>query len=139
MPSLGAVPMAMSGTFFTSTPSGHGVSSLAGVIHWCGVPSLIHGVVPPWRCKVARLSLKQFLFLGASVQTGLRTPSMTVPWSTGAGAAIGPMPEPMMLLSTGKKRSPSAPVGSRLRKTMRTGLSLVAAIVGPSHCGGVTP
>ena len=34
----------MSGTFWTLTPCGQGVSSPAGVIHWCGVPSLIQHV-----------------------------------------------------------------------------------------------
>ena len=135
---MGTLYGVMSGTSCTATPCGHAVVSLAGVIHWCGVPSLIHGVVPPWRWRVARLSLKQLVDLGDSLQTGLRTPSMTVPASTGSGSAMGPMPEPMRVLSTGRKRSPSAPVGRRLRKTTRTGLFLVAASVGPSHCGGVT-
>ena len=49
--------------------------------------------------------------------------------------SIGPMPEPIMLLSVGRKRSPSTPVGSRLRKTMRTGLSFVAPMNGPRYCG----
>ena len=129
----------MSGTSRTLTPCGHVVFSPAGVIHWCGVPSLIHGVVPPCRCSVARFCLKQLMFWGVSVQSGLRTVSITVPLSTGAGAVIeGPSPEPIRVLSTGRKRSPAEPVGSRLWKTMRTGLSLVAAMVGPSHCGGVT-
>ena len=64
---------------------------------------------------------------------------MTVPSSTGSGIAIGPMPEPISVLSSGRNRSPSAPVGSRLWKTIRTGLSLVAAMIGPRYCGGVTP
>ena len=74
------------------------------------------------------------------MQSGLRTVSSTEPLLTGAGAVIeGPSPEPMSVVSTGRKRSPLEPVGRRLRKTTRTGLSLVAASVGPSHCGGVTP
>ena len=44
----------MSGTFSTLTPCGYDVVSPAGVIHWCGVPSLIQGVTPPWRWMVAR-------------------------------------------------------------------------------------
>ena len=38
------------------TPCGQLVPSPAGVIHWCGVPSEIHGVMPPCRCSVARFS-----------------------------------------------------------------------------------
>ncbi len=39
---------------------GIGVRPLAaGVIHWCGVPSLIQGEMPPCRCRVARFSVKQ--------------------------------------------------------------------------------
>ena len=49
--------------------------SPAGVIHWCGVPSLIHGVMPPCRCRVARFSVKQSVGLGVSPHIGLRTPS----------------------------------------------------------------
>ena len=37
----------MSGTFWTLTPRGYGVVSFAGVIHWCGVPSLIQTVLLP--------------------------------------------------------------------------------------------
>ena len=44
-----------------------------------------------------------------------------------------------MELSVGRNRSPSALVGSRLRNTIRTGRSFVAAMMGPSHCGDVTP
>ncbi len=44
----------MSGTFWTLTPLGYWVISFAGVVHWWGVPSLIHGVSPPCRCRVAR-------------------------------------------------------------------------------------
>ena len=55
------------------------------------------------------------------------------------GGPWGPCRSPSACCRSGRKRSPSAPVGSRLRKTMRTGLFLVATIVGPSHCGGVTP
>ena len=43
-------------TLLTLTPCGYAVFSPEGVIHWCGVPSLIHGVMPPWRCNVARFS-----------------------------------------------------------------------------------
>ena len=49
----------MSGTLETLTPSGYAVVSPAGVIHWCVVPSLIHGVTPPWRWSVARFCVKQ--------------------------------------------------------------------------------
>src|ERR1700746_2568841 len=42
----------MSGTGCVLTPF-RGVSS-SGVVHWCGVPSLIHGVAPPCKCSVAR-------------------------------------------------------------------------------------
>ena len=127
----------MSGTSRTLTPCGQSVFSPAGVIHWCGVPSLIHGVMPPCRCRVARLSLKQPVL--PSVHAGLRTSSVTVASFFGAGIVMGPMPEPMPVLSTGRNRSPSAPLGSRLRNTTRTGRSLVAAIIGPIHCGAVTP
>ncbi len=129
----------MSGTSLTLTPCGHAVSSSAGVIHWCGVPSEIHGVMPPCRWSVARFCLKQSGSWGLSVQVGLRTSSRTVPLLTGGVMATGPSPEPMRVVSTGRKRLPSTPVGSRLWKVMRTGLFLVAAMVGPSHCGGVTP
>ena len=54
----------MSGTFSTLTPCGQLVVSFSGVIHWCGVPSLIHGVTPPCRCTEARLSAKQPSGLG---------------------------------------------------------------------------
>ena len=71
--------------------------------------------MPPCRCSVARLSLKQLsASSGTRVHIGLRTSSMTVPSSTGSVMAIGPMPEPMIVESTGRNRSPSAPVGSRL-------------------------
>ncbi len=73
------------------------------------------------------------------MQGGLRTWSVTVESLPGAGIAIGPMPAPMPVLSTGRNRSPAAPVGSRLRNTIRTGRSLVAAISGPIHCGAATP
>ena len=130
----------MSGTLRTLTPWGHGVSSPAGVIHWCGVPSLIHGVVPPCRCSVARLSLKHMVLFGSlAVHSGLRTPSITLDSSTGSDMAIGPMPEPMPVLSVGRKRSPAAPLGRRLRKTIRTGRSFWAAMTGPNHWGDVTP
>ena len=46
----------MSGTLLTLTPFGYAVFSPVGVVHWCGVPSLIHGVMPPCRCRVARFS-----------------------------------------------------------------------------------
>src|SRR5512146_2775537 len=104
----------MSGTFLTLTPSGHMVSSPAGVIHWCGVPSEIHGVLPPCRCRVARLSLKHIFDLEASLHIGLRTASITEPSSTGSAIAMGPMPEPIIEESVGRNRSPPAPVGSRL-------------------------
>src|SRR5512140_2415992 len=64
----------MSGTLLTLTPCGHMVFSPAGVIHWCGVPSLIHGVLPPCRCSVARLSLKQSAIFGYSVHMGFKPP-----------------------------------------------------------------
>ena len=44
----------MSGTFCVLTPFLSVAVSPAGVIHWWGVPSLIHGVKPPWRWSVAR-------------------------------------------------------------------------------------
>ena len=44
----------------------------------------------------------------------------------------------MIVVSTGRNRFPSAPVGRKLWKTMRTGRSLVAAMIGPRYCGGVT-
>ena len=128
----------MSGTFSTLTPCGQSVVSPAGVIHWCAVPSLIQGVVPPCRWSVARLSVKQLSGFGYSLHAGLRIASMTVPSSVGSGMSIGSMPEPISEESVGRNRSPSEPVGSRLWNTIRTGLFLVAAIVGPSHCGGVT-
>ena len=79
--------------------------------------------------------------MGVSPHIGLRTPSMTVP-SSGAmsiGTLVsasrvirfGPVPEPISEVSTGRNRSPSTPVGSRLRNRIRTGRSLVATIVGP--------
>ena len=129
----------MSGTFCTLTPCGHGVSSPAGVIHWCGVPSLIHGVMPPCKCRVARLSLKQAAGFGLCEHSWFRTPSVTVPSSAGGVMVMGTMPAPIIVESVGRNRSPLAPVGSRLRKTMRTGRSLVALMNGPSHCGVVTP
>ena len=46
--------------------------------------------------------------------------------------STGPMPEPITVVSTGMNRSPSMPVGSRLRNLIRTGLSLLATMVGPS-------
>src|SRR5665811_736441 len=105
----------MSGTFWTLTPCGHMVVSPAGVIHWCGVPSLIHGVVPPCRCRVARLSVQHIAGLIPDVvHSGFRTPSRTVPLLVGAGMSIGPMPEPIRLESVGRNRSPAAPVGRRL-------------------------
>ena len=52
---------------------------------------------------------------------------------------IGPMPEPMNEESVGRNRSPSAPVGSRLWKMIRTGLSFSAGMTGPRNCGEVTP
>ena len=116
------------------------MASPAGVVHWCGVPSLIHGVMPPWRWSVARFSEKQVLSLTSAPHVGFRTASMTVPLpsiSTGtlvtgsSSTMLGPMPEPMSVVSVGRKRLPSAPVGSRLRKVIRTGRSLVATIVGP--------
>ena len=71
---------------------------------------------------------------------GLRTSSSTEFWSVGSAMPfIGAMPEPIMELSVGRNRSPSALVGSRLRNTIRTGRSFVAAMIGPSHCGDVTP
>ena len=74
----------------------------------------------------------------SSVHIGLRTSSVTLSPPVGSFGPDGPMPEPMRLVSTGRNRSPSSPVGRRLWNTIRTGLSLVAAIVGPSHWGGVT-
>ena len=69
----------MSGTLSTLTPSGHAVSSPAGVIHWCGVPSEIHGVFPPCRWSVARLSAKHSAGFGLTyVHIGLRAASSTV-------------------------------------------------------------
>ena len=68
----------MSGTFDTLTPCGQGV--LAGR----GDP-LVGGAVgdprrvPPCRCRVARLSLKQLSGFGYSLHIGLRTMSITVP------------------------------------------------------------
>ena len=44
----------MSGTFCLLTPDAYEVVSPAGVIHWLGVPSLIHGVAPPCRWTTAR-------------------------------------------------------------------------------------
>ena len=44
---------------------------------------------------------------------------------------FGPAPAPINEVSTGRNRSPPSPVGSRLRNRMRTGLSLLATIVGP--------
>ena len=64
---------------------------------------------------------------------------MTVPSSVGAAWSSGPMPEPMMVVSTGRNRLPSTPVGRKLWNTMRTARSLVAAMIGPRYCGGVTP
>jgi hypothetical protein len=75
---------------------------------------------------------------GYSVHIGLRTMSITVPSSIGAFIVIGTMPEPIIVESVGRNRSPSAPVGRRLRKTIRTGLSLLATMVGPRYWGGVT-
>ena len=150
MVSVGAFPSAdmtslplasnhMSGTFWASWPLGHDVLSLAGVIHWCGVPSEIHGVRPPWRCSTARFCWKQDGSCGVSVHTGLRTSSSTVPWSTGSiMPAIGPMPEPIIVVSVGRKRLPAPPVGSRLWRATRTGTFFCATMNGPSHCGGVT-
>jgi len=37
----------MSGTFWVLTPLFSVVDSPAGTAHWCAVPSLIHGVLPP--------------------------------------------------------------------------------------------
>ncbi|GAO04623.1 hypothetical protein PSR1_03518 [Anaeromyxobacter sp. PSR-1] len=123
----------MSGTFITLTPFGYEVESPAGVIHWCGVPSLIHGVMPPWRCSVARFSAKQPIGFGVMPHIGLR----------GSGSAMppmsGPMPAPITVVSTGRNRSPPWPVGSRFRNRMRTGRSLVARMAGPRECGPSTP
>ncbi len=44
----------MSGTFALLTPVVYEVVSPAGVIHWLGVPSLIHGVAPPCRWTTVR-------------------------------------------------------------------------------------
>src|SRR3990172_2627372 len=110
----GLLAPTMSGTLTTLTPSGHGVLWLGGVIHWCGVPSLIHGELPPCRCSVARLSLKQPFAFGYSLHGWLRTSSITVPSFIGSIMSIGPMPDPMMVESTGRNRSPSTPAGSRL-------------------------
>ena len=120
----------MSGTFATLTPCGQVVFSPAGVIHWCGVPSLIHGVVPPCRCSVARLSLKQSI-----APSGTRCTSGCGPVHDGALINRGSHghrahARAHQVLSAGRNRSPSMPVGSRLWKTIRTGLSLVAAMVG---------
>ena len=99
----------MSGTFSTLTPCGQGVVSPAGVIHWCGVPSLIHGVMPPCRCRVARLSLKQ-LVASFGYSRAHRVADLVHD-----GAVVhrrptwpcGPMPEPIRVVSTGRNRSPS--------------------------------
>ena len=88
---------------------------------------------------MARLSSKQPLGLGSWVQAGLRTSSVTELAFVGAIMSIGTIPEPIMLESAGRNRSPLAPVGSRLRNTMRTGLSLVAPMNGPRYWGAVTP
>ena len=110
------------------------------MIHWCGVPSLIHGrgaAVQVQRGPVVLEAVGVLGSLGAHRVADLVHDGAAV--DRRRACAIGPMPEPIRVLSIGRKRSPSAPVGSRLRKTMRTGLSLVAAMIGPSHCGGVTP
>src|SRR5512139_503853 len=83
----------MSGTLRALTPDGYGVVSLAGVIHWCVLPSLIHTVLLPWRWTVARFSV----YLLPAVPGN-----------------AGPTPEPATVSSTGRKRSPPAPLGSRL-------------------------
>ena len=49
------------------------------------------------------------------------------------------MPEPMRVVSTGRNRSPSTPVGSRLRNTIRTGLSFVATMPGRGSEAVSTP
>ena len=129
----------MSGTFCTLTPLGYGVFSPAGVIHWCGVPSLIQGVWPPCRWRVARFSGEHAAGLGLSPHMGLRRRRdgtlirghrhrHTVRVQ---GHHAGPGPEPMIVVSTGRNRFPPAPVGNRFRKRTRTGRSFVATIVGP--------
>ena len=115
----------MSGTAVTLTPFGYEVFSPAGVIHWCGVPSLIQGEMPPCRCSVARFSAKQPAGLGIIPHIGLSGSGSGIP------ASSGPIPEPMTVVSTGMKRFPATPVGRRLRKRIRTGRSFVAAMSGP--------
>ena len=84
----------MSGTFRALTPAGYGVVSLAGVIHWWVLPSLIHTVLLPWRWMVARFC---------------------VYLSPAAPGSAGPSPEPGTVSSTGSKRfPPEALFGSRL-------------------------
>src|SRR5664279_4690316 len=45
----------------------------------------------------------------------------------------------MLMVSTGRNRLPSTPVGSRLRNRTRTGRFLLAMIVGPRLYGLSTP
>src|SRR5664280_262044 len=120
----------MSGTFETLTPFGYGVFSPAGVIHWYGVPSLIHGVAPPWRWSVARFCV----YDAQVVAVG----------SHGAPAAVsGPIPAPMSDVSTGMKRLPATPVGRKFVNLTRTGTAWatvppLATMTGPRYSGGST-
>src|SRR5664279_4661862 len=102
----------MSGTLKTLTPLGYGVPSPAGVIHWYGVPSLIHGVAPPWRWTDAR-----FCVYEAQV-------APTAVGSHGWPVLVnGPMPAPMSDVSTGMKRLPGVPVGRKFVNLTRTGVA----------------
>ena len=96
----------MSGTFSTLTPCGQGVVSPAGVIHWCGVPSLIHGrdaaVQVQGGAVVREAAIASF---GYSLHIGLRTSSMTVPSSTGSRhRPSGPCRSPSCVVSTGQEQ-----------------------------------
>jgi hypothetical protein len=115
----------MSGTLLTLTPFGYGVLSSAGVIHWCGVPSLIQGEMPPCRWSVARFSAKQPAGFGSFPHIGFCGSISAIP------PICGPMPEPITVVSTGRNRFPPVPVGKRFRNRIRTGLSFVAEIAGP--------
>src|SRR5512132_3612973 len=84
----------MSGTFRALTPAGYAVFSVAGVIHWCVFPSLIHTVLLPWRWMVARFCV----YFSPAVLLG----------------SEGPIPDPGTVSSTGSRRFPPAPAGSRL-------------------------
>ena len=50
----------------------------------------------------------------------------------------GPLPAPIEVVSTGRKRSPPAPVGSSLTNLIRTGWSFCVTMKGPRKWIGAT-